>query len=76
MQEFESSLLASLQHNLNVYLKVSLLNISSIFSSEATTLAFAYTIVRMLNIMEATFLSNSQQLVSYVNYVHEKFIPR
>jgi hypothetical protein len=26
--------------------------------------------------MEATFLSDNQQLVSYVNLVHEKSIPR
>jgi ribonuclease HI len=70
-------LFGSTEHyNLNVYIKVSLLNISSVFSAEAAALAFASTIVSRLNIMEATFLSDSQQLVSYVNLLHEKSIPR
>jgi hypothetical protein len=47
-----------------------------VFSAEAAALAFASTIAGRLNIMEATSLSDGQQMVSYVNLMHVKFIPR
>jgi hypothetical protein len=44
-----------------------LASVSSVFTAEAAALALAAILVLRLNISEATFLSDNQQLVTYLN---------
>jgi hypothetical protein len=67
---------SGLHHNFNVCSKASLLRVPSVFTAEAAALAFAGIIVKRLQIVEATFLSDSQQLVTYINYSSTMPIPR
>jgi hypothetical protein len=49
---------SGLHHNFNVHIKAFLLRVSSVFTAEATALAFAGIIVTRLQTEEATFLSS------------------
>jgi hypothetical protein len=64
------------QHNFNTYIKVSLHNASSVFMAEAAALVFAGTTIDRMHITKATFLSDSQQLVSFINSNNMTPIPR
>jgi hypothetical protein len=61
--------------NINGYIKVSLVSVSSMFTAEATTLAFAGLIVNKLGIPASTFLTDNQQLATYVNNTCNTQIP-
>lgn len=64
------------QNGFNIYIKASLITISSVFTAEATTFALAGVIFDWLNITEASFISDSQQLVTYINSNSTTPIPR
>jgi hypothetical protein len=63
-------------HNFNVYIQANLASVSSVFTAEAAALALAAILVRRLNISEATFLSDNQQLVTYLNSTSAVQLPR
>jgi ribonuclease HI len=65
-----------IHQNLNVYVKATLRSVSSVFTAEVAALALAGTIVRRINYQEATFLSDSQQLVTFINSNNEDQLPR
>jgi ribonuclease HI len=65
-----------IHQNLNVYVKATLRSVSSVFTAEAAALALAGTIVCRINYQEATFLSDSQQLVTFINSNNEDQLPR